>query len=153
MNTQLRIIKKYANRRLYDTQSSRYITLEDLKQLVLDRAAFRVLDAKTDADITKTTLLQIINAHEETITPIFTIEVLQHLIRSYGNNMESMLRQYLEKSMEFFIHQQESYKLKNQEYSVNSFGWINDLLTFQQKLWHSFNTIHSPTQPPKKKKT
>ena len=91
MNTDItsRIIKKYANRRLYDTESSAYITLDDLKKLVLDRVEFRVIDTQTNADITKSTLLQIISAQEETIAPIFTIEVLQHLIRSYGDNMQN----------------------------------------------------------------
>lgn len=153
MNTTPRIIKKYANRRLYDTESSNYITLDDLKKLVLDRVEFRVLDAKTNADITKTTLLQIISAHEETITPIFTIEVLQHLIRSYGDNMQNMLGQYLEQAMEFFIHQQEIYKVKQQEYSANSFGWMNELFNFQQKLWNSFHATHSSTDEATKPKS
>lgn len=151
MNTTPRIIKKYANRRLYDTESSNYITLDDLKKLVLDRIEFRVLDAKTNVDITKTTLLQIISAHEETVTPIFTIEVLQHLIRSYGDNMQNLLGKYLEQSIEFFIHQQETYQLKQKEYSANSLGWMNELLNFQQKLWDSFTA--QPTQQKRTKKT
>ena len=160
----LRVIKKYANRRLYDTESSSYITLEDLKKLVLDRVEFRVVDAQTQADITKSTLLQIISAHEETTAPIFTIEVLQHLIRSYGDNVQNLLGQYLEQAMGFFIQQQEVYKMRQQEYNAHSFDWMNEWLGLQQKFWNSLNNPftenHSAkqsqtkkTQPPAKRTT
>lgn len=156
MNT-IRIIKKYANRRLYDTQSSSYITLDNLKQLVLDRVEFRVIDAQTQADITKSTLLQIISADEETTTPIFTIEVLQHLIRSYGNNVHNLLGQYLEQAMSFFIQQQEIYKTRQQEYSTHPLGWMSEWLTLQQKFWQGLNpsmtTDHSMQQPDHTPKT
>jgi len=153
----IRIIKKYANRRLYDTVSSSYITLEDLKKLVLDRVEFRVIDAKTEADITKSTLLQIISAHEETAMPIFTIEVLQHLIRSYGDNVQNLLGQYLEQAMGFFIQQQEVYKMRQQEYSTHSFNWVNELMEFQRKFWNSFSkpstTDNATPYRPKKNKS
>lgn len=131
-----RIIKKYPNRRLYDTMSSSYITLEGLKKLVLERADFRVIDSQTHADITKSTLLQVISEHEENFAPIFTIEVLQHLIRSYGDNIQSLLGQYLEQAMGFFIQQHEAYKIQQQEYGANPFTWMNNILAFQQQFWH-----------------
>src|ERR1700680_1993695 len=108
MNSTPRIIKKYANRRLYDTELSRYITLEEIRQLVLDNVSFRVIEAKTGADITKSTLLLIISEQEESADPVFSLEVLQHLIRSYSDNAQSMLARYLEQSMSFFIQQKQN---------------------------------------------
>lgn len=149
----MRVIKKYANRRLYDTASSSYITLEDLKQLVLDRVEFRVVDAQTQADITKSTLLQIISAHEESAAPIFTIEVLQHLIRSYGDNVQNLLGQYLEQAMGFFIQQQEVYKMRQQEYNTHSFDWMNEWLGLQQKFWNSLNNPFTESHSAKQSQT
>jgi polyhydroxyalkanoate synthesis repressor PhaR len=93
-----RIIKKYPNRRLYDTAVSSYITLEDVKQLVLERADFHVIDARTNTDITRGILLQIISEQEEQGNPIFTTEVLAHIIRFYGDTLQGMMGNYLEKS-------------------------------------------------------
>ncbi len=105
-----RVIKKYANRRLYDTVLSRYITLDDIKELVLKNIQFCVIDAHTQADITKTTLLQIISAHEESGSPIFTIQLLEHWIRSYNNNIHNLLSHFLEQAMNYFVQQQENYQ-------------------------------------------
>ncbi len=148
MNPNTRIIKKYPNRRLYDTTQSCYITLEDVKKLVLGHINFRVLDAHTQADITKSTLLQIINDHEETATPIFTIEVLQHLIRSYNNNIQSLLSSYLEQAMSFFIQQQEIYKKDGAiPLTKNPFAWMTELMDLQKKFLESI-TLNPVAQPP-----
>ncbi len=101
-----RIIKKYPNRRLYDTAISSYITLEDVKRLVLERAEFRVVDARTNEDITRGILLQIISEQEEQGTPIFTTEVLAHIIRFYGDSLQGMMGNYLERSLQAFVDQQ-----------------------------------------------
>ena len=86
-----RVIKKYPNRRLYDTAVSSYITLEDVKQLVLERAEFHVIDARTNTDITRGILLQIISEQEEQGSPIFTTDVLAHIIRFYGDTLQGMM--------------------------------------------------------------
>lgn len=103
----LRIIKKYPNRRLYDTEQGCYITLEDIKQHVLDRIEFRVIDTRTEEDITQSTLLQIITERETSTNPIFTIEVLQNLIRFYHEKTQNMVSQYLEHAVALFAQQKE----------------------------------------------
>jgi len=102
----LRLIKKYPNRRLYDTAISSYITLADVKGLVLDGVEFQVTDAKTGSDLTRTILLQIISEEEEGGEPIFSSELLAQIIRAYGGNMQNLLTSYLEKSMELWADQQ-----------------------------------------------
>lgn len=102
----LRIVKKYPNRRLYDTAISSYITLEDVKQLVLEYEKFRVIDAKTNEDITRSILLQIISEEEAQGSPIFTAELLAHIIRFYGDTLQGMMGTYLERSLQCFVDQQ-----------------------------------------------
>ncbi len=101
-----RIIKKYPNRRLYDTVTSAYVTLEDIRRLVREGAKFRVVDAKTRADITRSLLLQIFLEQEERSQPIFTREVLEQIIRIYGDAMQGFMSAYLEESLAVFLRQQ-----------------------------------------------
>ena len=96
------IIKKYPNGRLYDTQTSTYITLADVKQMVLAHDTFRVVDAKTNDDLTRSIMLQIILEEENEGFSLFTTEMLAQIIRSYGNVMQGMLGSYLEKNMQAF---------------------------------------------------
>ena len=96
------IIKKYPNRRLYDTQTSTYITLADVKQMVLAHDTFRVVDAKTNNELTRSIRLQIILEEENEGFSLFTTEMLAQIIRSYGNVMQGMLGSYLEKNMQAF---------------------------------------------------
>ncbi|WP_295635276.1 polyhydroxyalkanoate synthesis repressor PhaR [Novosphingobium sp.] len=100
------IIKKYANRRLYNTHSSSYITLEHLAQMVKDNVEFKVLDAKTGADLTHTILTQIIMEEESTGEQMLPTNFLRQLIGMYGNSMQAMLPSYLEASMEHFRENQ-----------------------------------------------
>jgi polyhydroxyalkanoate synthesis repressor PhaR len=103
-----RVIKKYANRRLYDTEQSRYVALEDIRQLVMDGRRFRVVDAQGGEDITRSILLQIIVEQEEKGQPILSTRLLEQLIRYYGDNLQAFVGAYLEKSMDFFIKQQQT---------------------------------------------
>ena len=96
---QQRIIKKYPNRRLYDTNTSSYITLAEVKQLVMTREPFEVRDVKTGDDITRSILLQIILEEEASGSPMFTAPVLESLIRFYGHAMQGFLGGYLEKNI------------------------------------------------------
>lgn len=98
-----RIIKKYPNRRLYDTETSSYITLSEVKTLVMKREPFEVLDVKTGENITRSILLQIILEAEASGSPMFTAPVLESLIRFYGNAMQGMLGGYLEKNIQSLI--------------------------------------------------
>ena len=104
--TEERIIKKYANRRLYDTTESRYIALDDIRQLVMDGARFRVVDASGD-DITRSILLQIIVEQEEKGQPMLSTRLLEQIILYYGDTLQSFVGTYLEKSMDAFIRQQQ----------------------------------------------
>lgn len=103
--SETRIIKKYPNRRLYDTAISSYITLEDVKRLVLDDVSIQVIDARSKTDITHNTLLQIIVEQEENGPPIFTTEVLQNLIRFYGSRMQNVAKGTFEQAVAFFSEQ------------------------------------------------
>ncbi len=103
MSEAIRLIKKYPNRRLYDTQTSTYITLADVKQLVLAHEGFQVVDAKSGEDLTRPILLQIILEEEAGGVPMFTSQMLSQIIRFYGNAMQGMMGQYLEKNIQAFI--------------------------------------------------
>ncbi len=117
----LRIIKKYPNRRLYDTNSSAYITLTDVRQLVMDRTAFVVRDAKTGEDLTRSILLQIILEEETGGEPMFTEAVLANIIRFYGNAMQSFMGAYLEKNVESFMDLQ--VKMSEQSKGLSPEKW------------------------------
>ncbi len=102
----IRVIKKYPNRRLYDTNVSRYITLEEVRQLVLGNVRFRVEDKRTREDITRSILLQVISEQEEGGNPIFSSDLLTHIIRVYGDPMQTSISRYLEMSMQLYLEQQ-----------------------------------------------
>lgn len=112
----VRIIKKYPNRRLYDTTTNAYITLADIKQLVFDRVDFQVVDARTNKDLTQSTLLQIITEQEANATPLFTTAVLQDFIRFYHEKSQDAFSQYLEKAMQVFAGQKDFMKTQWETY-------------------------------------
>ena len=141
-----RLIKKYPNRRLYDTAISSYVTLEDVKGLVLDGVEFRVSDAKTGGDLTRTILLQIISEQEEGGEPIFSSELLAQIIRAYGGNMQSLLTSYLEKSMELWADQQRALRDRARTFmdASNPMTMLSQIteqnLAMWQKAMDSFKT-------------
>jgi len=98
----MRVLKKYPNRRLYDTQNSSYITLADVKQMVLGGESFVVRDAKTSEDLTRSILLQIILEEETGGMPTFSTQMLSQIIRFYGHAMQGMMGSYLEKNLQTF---------------------------------------------------
>ena len=126
-----RLIKKYPNRRLYDTQTSSYITLADVKDLVLKHEQFQVVDAKTGEDLTRSILLQIILDEEAGGMPMFTSDLLSQLIRFYGNAMQGMVGNYLEKNMQTFVQVQKQL----QEQSRAMYG---DNSKINKDLWAQF---------------
>ena len=97
-----RVIKKYPNRRLYDTETSTYITLAEVKQLVMDSQPFVVRDAKTNEDLTRSILLQIILEEETGGVPMFSSQMLAQIIRFYGHAMQGLMGSYLEKNLQTF---------------------------------------------------
>lgn len=136
MTSALRLIKKYPNRRLYDTQTSTYITLADVKQLVLEQAEFQVIDAKSGDDLTRQILLQIILEEEQGGVPMFTPPVLSQIIRSYGNAMQGMMGSYLEKNVQAFIDIQKKLQEQSQAfYSTNKIG---------PEMWTQYVNMQAP---------
>jgi polyhydroxyalkanoate synthesis repressor PhaR len=101
-----RTIKKYPNRRLYDTVESRYITLADIRRLVIDRIDFLVIDKKSEEDITRSILLQVIAEQEHGGDPLMSRDFLSQIIRSYGTATQGMMGSYLEQSLKLFASQQ-----------------------------------------------
>ena len=106
--SQERLIKKYANRRLYDASQSRHITLDDIRGLIVKGEKIKVVEDKTGADITRHILLQVIAEQEQFGRPILSTTVLESIIRFYGNSMQGFLASFLEKSVETFLHQQDN---------------------------------------------
>ena len=104
------VIKKYANRRLYNTESSTYITLEHLAAMVREKREFKVLDAKSGEDITHNVLTQIIMEEESRGTTMLPVNFLRQLIGMYGDSMQSMVPQYLEASLEAFQRNQSQFR-------------------------------------------
>ncbi len=113
--TEKRIIKKYPNRRLYDTVDSKYITLGNVKELVMNNVDFSVIDKKSDADITRNILLQIIMEQEEDDEPIFSAEVLAKIIRLYGEDVQGLASNFLERSFFMFSEQQDQFNSRMKE--------------------------------------
>jgi polyhydroxyalkanoate synthesis repressor PhaR len=101
-----RVIKKYPNRRLYDTVESRYITLADVRRLVVERIEFVVVDKKNNADITRSILLQVIAEQEHLAEPILTQDFMVNVIRAYGTNVQGLVSGHLEQSLKQVMSQQ-----------------------------------------------
>lgn len=131
-----RLIKKYPNRRLYDTQTSSYITLSDVKQLVLDNEIFAVVDAKTNEDLTRSILLQIILEEESNGSPMFSSQALAQIIRYYGHAMQGMMGSYLEKNIQAFI------EIQN-KLAESSKGFYEGK-PFTPEMWTQFMNVQGP---------
>src|SRR6478735_2723998 len=131
-----RLIKKYPNRRLYDTQTSSYITLTDVKQLVLDNDEFTVVDAKTNEDLTRSILLQIILEEESNGAPMFSSMALSQIIRYYGHAMQGMMGSYLEKNIQAFIDIQN-------KLAESSKGFYEGQ-PFSPEMWTQFMNVQGP---------
>lgn len=138
--SETRLIKKYPNRRLYDTAISSYITLADVKRLVLDGVDFQVVDAKTRTDLTRTILLQIISEEEEGGEPIFSSELLAQIIRAYGGNMQNMLTSYLEKSMELWSEQQRVFRERTRHFmDANPMQVLTQIAERNLAMWQAMS--------------
>ena len=132
-----RLIKKYPNRRLYDTKTSSYITLADVKQMVLKQEEFQVVDAKSGDDLTRQILLQIILEEESGGMPMFSSDLLSQMIRSYGSAMQGFMGSYLEKNLEGFQQMQKAL----QEQSQKLYG---DGSRSSNEIWAQFMNMQGP---------
>lgn len=137
--SEARIIKKYPNRRLYDTEVSRYITLEEVRKLVMENVRFKVLDKNTHEDITRSILLQVIAEQEEGGNPIFTTELLTRVIRFYGDPMQASITRYLELSLQLFVQKQHQFseQLKQLLGKGDPVQVLNDLAEQNVPIWRS----------------
>ena len=132
----MRVLKKYPNRRLYDTRTSSYITLTDVKQMVLEAETFEVRDAKTGDEITRSILLQIILEEETGGMPMFTTQMLAQVIRFYGHAMQGMMGSYLEKNLQTFVD-------LLGRFADQSKG-LYDPKSFTPEMWSQFMTGQAP---------
>ena len=137
MSKPKRLIKKYPNRRLYDTANSGYITLADVKQMVLDFVDFQVIDAKSGEDLTRSILLQIILEGESVGMPMFSSEMLSQMIRFYGNALQGIMGNYMEQNVKAFLVIQN--KLQDQAKQI-----YGDKMMLTPDLWKQFLQMQAP---------
>lgn len=133
-----RTIKKYPNRRLYDTEESRYITLADVRRLVLDKTDFVVIDKKSGEDITRNILLQVISEQEQSGEPIMSRDFLSHVIRSYGGVMHGFVGSYLDQSIKLFMNQQQQVRERVKSVvGLDPVGMVTDIAQKNYTRWKS----------------
>jgi polyhydroxyalkanoate synthesis repressor PhaR len=128
----VRIIKKYPNRRLYDTEISRYITLADVRALVMEGVELRVVDTSNDEDITRAILLQIMLEEESGGEPLFTADMLAQIIRFYGGTLQGLFARYLEDSLDLFAKQQNQIR---ETWGENPFDAMNRITQRNVDMW------------------
>jgi polyhydroxyalkanoate synthesis repressor PhaR len=149
-----RIIKKYPNRRLYDTEISSYITLEEVRQLVLDNEDFEVRDAKSGEDLTRSVLLQIISENEGDGQPMLSPQLLSQIIRFYGDSLQGFMGPYLERSLQVFLDQQTQFRSQlNSLMGQTPWTMLNDLTERNMDAWKAMqrgfmDTAAQVVQPP-----
>jgi polyhydroxyalkanoate synthesis repressor PhaR len=146
-----RIIKKYANRRLYDTNTSQYITLEDLKQLIVSGVAVQVIDAKSKKDISREVLLQLVSEQESLGQPILNETILTALIRFYGHPMQKLVSRYLEMALDLLHRQRSQLSERMQKLMKSPADLVSDLtrqnLEWMNQLQQTFMAAMSPSRP------
>ncbi|GAB3304844.1 polyhydroxyalkanoate synthesis repressor PhaR [Luteimonas notoginsengisoli] len=137
--TKTRVIKKYPNRRLYDTDISSYITIEDVRQLIVDGEDFEVRDAKSGEDLTRQVLLQIIAEHEQDGQPMLSTQMLSQIIRLYGDSLQGFMGTYLDRSMQTFMEQQAQFR-QQMDSVLGQTPWsmMNQLTERNMELWKDF---------------
>ena len=133
--SQVRIIKKYPNRRLYDTEISSYVTLEDVRQLIIEGESFEVRDARSGKDLTRAVLLQILAEHEDIGQPIFSTQLLTTVIRFYGDSLQGIVGSYLERSIQVFNEQQQQLRGHIGTVVQNPWALLSQLTERNMEVW------------------
>ena len=135
----VRVIKKYPNRRLYDTEISSYITIEDVRQLIVEGEEFEVRDAKSGEDLTRQVLLQIIAEQEQDGEPVLSTQLLSQIIRFYGDSLQGYMGSYLEKSMQLFMEQQAQFRQQmGGMLGQTPWAMMNQLTERNLEIWKEF---------------
>ncbi|MDH3989532.1 MAG: polyhydroxyalkanoate synthesis repressor PhaR [Gammaproteobacteria bacterium] len=133
-----RVITKYPNRRLYDTEESRYVTLADVRDLVINKTDFVVIDRKTSDDITRSILLQVITEQEQHGEAVMSEDFLSQVIRSYGKVVPGFAADYLEESMNFFMTQQQNLRSQvKRVVGLDPFAAVADVAQKNFARWKS----------------
>ena len=145
-----RVIKKYPNRRLYDTEISSYITIEDVRQLIVEGESFEVRDAKSGEDLTRQVLLQIIAEHEQDGEPMLSTQLLSQIIRFYGDSLQGFMGNYLERSMQVFLEQQQQFRQQvGSLLGQTPWAMMNQLTERNLEVWKDFQqTLAGGAKPP-----
>ena len=149
--TERRVIKKYANRRLYDTVVSKHVTLAGLRKLVVSGIDIQVLEESSGNDITRALLLQIIVHQEQSENPLLPEQLLAQLICYYGNPMQSMMGDHLQQSVGTFVSQQESIRSQMQNVPCDTpMDTLQDLMKKNMSVWESMMGSNAATDDTKK---
>lgn len=145
-----RLIKKYANRRLYDAAQSRHITIDDIRNMVIAGTRVKVIEDKSNEDITRLVLLQVIADQEQFGRPILSTSLLESMIRFYGNSMQGFFSSYLEKSVETFIRQQEAMQAQFTRTAANGSNPLAELTRQNLEMWAKMQeTLLAAFAPPR----
>jgi polyhydroxyalkanoate synthesis repressor PhaR len=132
---QERLIRKYSNRRLYDTADSRHVTLDDLRQLIVTGQKIKVIDDKSGDDLTRSVLLQIISEQEQFGSPVLGAELLEMIIRFYGGPMQALLSRYLEQAFTTMLQQQEAVQAEMAKALQTPFAPLTELARKNVEMW------------------
>ena len=135
-DSSVRILKKYPNRRIYDTHESAYINLDDVKKMVLDGIDFKVVDSKSNTDLTRSVLLQLIAEQESASNPLFSADNLKSFIHYYDQNQQQLFSEYLNQSLNFFQKQQEQFNQGMQDMmTVNPMKIFSEYSKRNTQMW------------------
>src|SRR5271170_7230942 len=137
---QERLIRKYTNRRLYDTVGSRHVTLEDLRRLIVDGEKIKVVDDKSGEDLTRLVLLQIISEQEQFGSPVLGSELLEMIIRFYGRPTQALLSRYLEQAFTTMLRQQETMQTEMVKALQTPFAPLTDIARTNMELWEKMQS-------------
>jgi len=149
-----RLIKKYANRRLYDTVKSRHVTLSDLRTMIVEGVDIKIVDDTSGEDITRALLLQIIVDREQAGQPLLTEVLLAQLIRFYGNPMQGMMADYLQRSVDTFVDQQASVQDRLQTaLSTTPVETMREMMKHNVNAWEQLMGLSSERRVDKKSDT
>jgi polyhydroxyalkanoate synthesis repressor PhaR len=132
---QPRVIRKYANRRLYDATASRHVTLEDIRRLIASGERVQVLDDRSGEDLTRAVLLQIISEQEQFGSPVLSVQLLEGIIRFYGNPVQDMLSRYLEQGLGTVLQQQRSVQAQMAKAMETPLAPLAELTRQNMEMW------------------
>jgi polyhydroxyalkanoate synthesis repressor PhaR len=130
-----RVIRKYANRRLYDATASRHVTLEDIRRLIAGGEQVQVLDDRSGEDLTRAVLLQIISEQEQFGSPVLSVQLLEGIIRFYGNPVQDMLSRYLEQSLGSVMQQQRTVQAQMAKAMETPLAPLAELTRQNMEMW------------------